>query len=66
MRVIAAMESAGLEPDGVAYGTLLNVYYKIERINDGLSLFRELLEMNMKMIESRIPVSIQRTIQFLV
>jgi pentatricopeptide repeat protein len=44
------MVSAGLEPDVVVYGTLVNGYCKIERIDDGFGLFTEMVSNSVRVL----------------
>jgi pentatricopeptide repeat protein len=42
MKIFHAMMSAGLQPNVVVYGTLVNSYCKTGRIDDALNLFHEM------------------------
>lgn len=48
------MVSAGLDPDFVVYGALVNGYCKIERIDDGLGLFTEMLRNSVRVLSLQV------------
>ncbi|XP_044456589.1 protein Rf1, mitochondrial [Triticum aestivum] len=49
-KLLDAMISVGIEPDAVTYSALLDGYFKNGRIDDGLTLFREMsCELNLQL-----------------